>query len=310
MEQKQQEGTGTNLMQLKNTLNAPNVKQKFEQMLGKRASQFMTSITSVVSQSQLLQKADVNSIVMGAAVAASMDLPLNPALGYAALVPYNDTKKGGCYAQFQVMRNGWVELLIRSGQCVNVINEPVREGELIEYNKFTGKAEFKDNHDESKPIIGYMASFELTNGFKKTLYMTKEEVIAHATRYSQSFRNKQGNWQKDFESMALKTVLKRVITKFAPKSLERIMDAIKYDQSVVDGDATKMNMEDVHPRYADNPEGDGRVVDAEAEVIDDNKAPEAPADSTNNAPSPNAQKGAQEGLFAGQNEPDNKNADY
>ena len=79
---------GTNLVQLKNTLNMPNVKKKFEDMLGKRAPQFMTSITSVVSQSALLQKADVNSIVMGAAVAASMDLPLHPNLGYAALVPY------------------------------------------------------------------------------------------------------------------------------------------------------------------------------------------------------------------------------
>lgn len=278
MEQNQQGGTGTNLMQLKNTLNAPNVKKKFEDMLGKRASQFMTSITSVVSQSQLLQKADVNSIVMGAAVAASMDLPLNPALGYAALVPYNDTKKGGCYAQFQVMRNGWVELLIRSGQCVSVINEVVREGELIEYNKFTGVAKFQDNHDESKPIIGFMAYFKLTNGFEKTLYMTKEEVVAHATRYSQSYRNKSGNWQKDFEGMALKTVLKRLITKFAPKSLERILDAIEYDQSVVSGDASKMDINDARPRYMDSEDDNRKVEDAEAEEIKVDEAKQAPTE--------------------------------
>lgn len=292
MEQKPQGGNGTNLMQLKNTLNAPNVKKKFEDMLGKRASQFMTSITSVVSQSQLLQKADVNSIVMGAAVAASMDLPLNPALGYAALVPYNDTKKGGCYAQFQVMRNGWVELLIRSGQCVSVINEVVREGELIEYNKFTGVAKFQDNHDESKPIIGFMAYFKLTNGFEKTLYMTKEEIVAHATRYSQSYRNKSGNWQKDFEGMALKTVLKRLITKFAPKSLERILDAIEYDQSVVDGDASKMDIEGAKPMYVDNGDDDRKVEDADAEEIKVDEAKQAPA--------PEA---LQDGLFGEQNEP-------
>lgn len=292
MEQKPQGGNGTNLMQLKNTLNAPNVKKKFEDMLGKRASQFMTSITSVVSQSALLQKADVNSIIMGAAVAASMDLPLNPALGYAALVPYNDTKKGGCYAQFQVMRNGWVELLIRSGQCVSVINEVVREGELIEYNKFTGVAKFKDNHDESKPIIGFMAYFKLTNGFEKTLYMTKEEIVAHATRYSQSFRNKSGNWQKDFEGMALKTVLKRLITKFAPKSLERILDAIEYDQSVVDGDASKMDIEGAKPMYVDN--GDNNIVeDADAEEIKVDEAKQAP-------------EAPQDGLFGEQNEPESE----
>lgn len=270
---------GNNLMQLKNTLNAPNVRQKFEDMLGKRAPQFMTSITSVVSQSALLQKADVNSIVMGAAVAASMDLPLNPNLGYAALVPYNDNKKGGCYAQFQVMRNGWVELLIRSGQCVNVINEVVREGELVEYNKFTGVAKFKDNHDPSKPVIGFMAYFKLTNGFEKTLYMTKEEVIAHATRYSQAYRNKKGLWQDDFEAMGLKTCLKRLITKFAPKSLERVLDALEYDQSIIEGDASKMNMESITPRYADSPD-DNKVEDAQVEEIkDDNQkpAPQKPA---------------------------------
>lgn len=297
MEQNQQQGgTGTNLMQLKNTLNAPNVKKKFEDMLGKRASQFMTSITSVVSQSLLLQKADVNSIVMGAAVAASMDLPLNPALGYAALVPYNDTKKGGCYAQFQVMRNGWVELLIRSGQCVSVINEVVREGELIEYNKFTGVAKFQDNHDESKPIIGFMAYFKLTNGFEKTLYMTKEEVVAHATRYSQSYRNKSGNWQKDFESMALKTVLKRLITKFAPKSLERILDAIEYDQSVVDGDASKMDIEGAIPMYVDNGD-DRKVEDAEAEEIKEEEAKQAP--KRQEVPKAQPQQAQQEDFFSG-----------
>ncbi len=267
---------GTNLVQLKNTLNMPNVKKKFEDMLGKRAPQFMTSIISVVSQNALLQKADVNSIVMGAAVAASMDLPLNPNLGYAALVPYNDNKRGGCYAQFQVMRNGWVELLVRSGQCKNVINEPVREGELIEYDKFTGVAKFKDNHDPSKPIIGFMAKFELTNGFEKSLYMTKEEVIAHATRYSQSYRKQNGTWKDDFEAMGLKTVLKRLITKFAPKSLERIIDALEFDQSVVDGDATRLNTDALSPRYVDNPENGNKVEDAQVEEIKDDTQKPAP----------------------------------
>ena len=80
---------GNNLPQLKQTLNAPSVKAKFEEMLGKRAPQFLTSITTVVQNNALLQKAEVTSIVMGAAVAASMDLPLHPSLGYAALVPFN-----------------------------------------------------------------------------------------------------------------------------------------------------------------------------------------------------------------------------
>ena len=99
---------GNNLVELKTKLGADSVKKKFEDMLGKRAPQFMTSITSVVQNSDLLQKADVNSIIMGAATAASMDLPLNPNLGYAALVPFNSKK--GCFAQLQIMTKGWTEL--------------------------------------------------------------------------------------------------------------------------------------------------------------------------------------------------------
>lgn len=252
----------TNLVQLKNTLAAPNVKAKFEDMLGKRAPQFITSISSVVSQSALLQKADVNSIVMGAAVAASMDLPLSPSLGYAALVPYN-TKDGNCYAQFQVMRNGWVELLIRTGQCVSVINEVVREGELVEYNRFTGEAKFQDLRNPELPMIGVMAYFKLTNGFEKTLYMSKEEIMAHAKKYSQSFRKGYGNWKEDPEGMALKTVLKRLITKFAPKSLERIAEAIEYDQSIVVGNAMNPDVSNATPTYVDNPSNEQEIVDVE-----------------------------------------------
>ena len=99
-----------NLVKLRETLKAPSVEAKFKEMLGKRAPQFMTSITSVVTNNALLQKADVNIIIMGAATAASMDLPLNPNLGYAALVPFNSTER--CFAQIQVVVIGWVELFL------------------------------------------------------------------------------------------------------------------------------------------------------------------------------------------------------
>ena len=126
--------TTNNLPQLKAALNAPSVKAKFEEMLGKRAPQFMTSITSVVNNNALLQKADTNSIIMGAAAAASMDLPLNQNLGYAALVPFNS--KEGCFAQLQIMTKGWTELFLRSGQCQAIINEEVYEGQLVKKNKW------------------------------------------------------------------------------------------------------------------------------------------------------------------------------
>lgn len=236
-----------NLPALKNALNAPSVKTKFEEMLGKRSSQFMTSITSVVTNNALLQKADVNSIIMGSAVAASMDLPLNPNLGYAALVPFNS--KDGCFAQLQIMVKGWTELFLRSGQCQSIICETVYEGQLVKKNKFTGEYVFDEDAKKSNKIIGFMAYFKLTNGFEKYDYMTVEEVKAHAQRFSQTYRKGSGIWKDHFEAMAQKTVLKRLLTKYAPKSIEMQQMAI-FDQSVVKGSVDKID--GATPDYADN----------------------------------------------------------
>lgn len=236
-----------NLTQLKNTLNAPSVKQRFEDMLGKRAPQFMTSISTVVSNNALLQKADVNSIVMGAAVAASMDLPLHPALGYAALVPFNS--KDGCYAQLQVMAKGLVELFLRSGQCQSIINEVVYEGQLVSKNKFKGEYVFDEGAKKSNKVIGYMAYFRLTNGFEKYEYMTVEEIKAHAQKFSQSYRSGAKIWKDSFDAMGLKTVLRKLISKYAPKSLE-MQKAMIFDSSVVDGNIT--DLDEAKARFDDS----------------------------------------------------------
>jgi recombination protein RecT len=258
-----------NLPQLKQTLNAPSVKAKFEEMLGKRSSQFMTSVTSVVQNNSLLQKADVNSIVMGSAIAASMDLPLNANLGYAALVPFNS--KDGCFAQLQVMVKGWTELFLRSGQCKSIICETVYEGQLVKKNKFTGEYTFDEDAKKSDKIIGFMAYFKLTNGFEKYDYMTIEEVKAHAQRFSQTYRKGTGIWRDHFEAMGQKTVLKRLLTKYAPKSIEMQQMAI-FDQSIVNG--TIDNMENATPNYADNAK-ETKSVDVqdfqEAEIVEEPK---------------------------------------
>lgn len=252
-----------NLPALKNALNAPSVKAKFEEMLGKRAPQFMTSITSVVNNNTLLQKADVNSIIMGAAIAASMDLPLNANLGYAALVPFNS--KDGCFAQVQIMSKGWTELFLRSGQCQSIINEVVYEGQLVKKNKFTGEYVFDEDAKKSDKVIGFMAYFRLTNGFEKYDYMTIEEVKAHAQRFSQTFRKGSGIWKEHFEAMGCKTVLKRLLTKYAPKSIEMQQVAI-FDQSVVQGSVENMN--DASPVYVDN-STDTEAEDAKFEEVNE-----------------------------------------
>lgn len=255
--------SSNNLPQLKTALNAPSVKAKFEEMLGKRAPQFMTSITSVVGNNALLQKADVNSIIMGAATAASMDLPLNPNLGYAALVPFNS--KEGCFAQLQIQVKGWVELFLRSGQCQNIICETVYEGQLVKKNKFTGQYVFDEDAKKSDKVIGYMAYFRLSNGFEKYEYMTVDEVKAHAQKFSQTYRKGIGPWKDMFEQMAQKSVLKRLLTKWAPKSIEMQQMAM-FDQAIIKGDIN--DMENAQAVYADN-SNNAHTVDAEAEVIEE-----------------------------------------
>ena len=267
-----------NLVKLRETLKAPSVEAKFKEMLGKRAPQFMTSITSVVTNNALLQKADVNSIIMGAATAASMDLPLNPNLGYAALVPFNS--KEGCFAQLQVMVKGWVELFLRSGQCQNIICETVYEGQLVKKNKFTGEYVFDESAKKSDKIAGFMAYFRLSNGFEKTEYMTVEEVKAHAQKFSQTYRKGIGPWKEMFEQMGQKTTLKRLLTKWAPKSIEMQQMAI-FDQSVVKGDIN--DIEHAEAVYADSAKNEpvSETNDfQEAEVV------EEPAPQPANEPKP------------------------
>ena len=236
-----------NLPQLKQTLDAPSVKAKFESMLGKRAPQFMTSITTVVQNNALLQKADVNSIVMGAAVAASMDLPLHPSLGYAALVPFNS--KEGCFAQLQVMVKGLTELALRSGQIQSLIVETVYNGQLVKKNKFKGEYEFDEDSKTSDEIIGFMAYLRLSNGFEKYEYMTVDEIKAHAGKFSQTYKRGFGVWKDHFEEMAKKTVLRRLLTRWAPKSLEMQM-GLTFDQSVVKGNIN--NVDAAAAMYTDN----------------------------------------------------------
>lgn len=254
---------------MKAALKAPSVTAKFQEMLGKRAPQFMTSITSVVQNNALLQKADVNSIIMGAAVAASMDLPLNPNLGYAALVPFNS--KDGCFAQVQIMIKGWTELFLRSGQCQAIVCETVYEGQLVKKNKFTGEYIFDEDAKKSDKIIGFMAYFKLTNGFEKYDYMTVEEVKAHAQKFSQTFRKGGGIWKDHFEAMGQKTVLKRLLTKYAPKSLEMQQMAI-FDQSVVKGNIENLN--DAVAEYADNPKATNAQAPTDYQEVDEQESVE------------------------------------
>lgn len=237
----------TGLVALKDALNAESVKQKFNDLLGKKSAGFITSIISAVSNNSYLQNADRNSIILAASAAASMDLPINPNLGYAAIVPFKD-KSGKQLAQMIVMRNGWVELAMRSGQVKKIANEIVYEGELLRCDRFKNEYEFDANKRVSDKVVGYMAYVKLANAANTevTVYWTVEQCKAHGLRYSQTFKKGTGLWKDSFNEMALKTVLKYLITKYIPKSLEMEM-AIERDQAAFEGD-----IDNPQPVYVDN----------------------------------------------------------
>lgn len=252
--------TNNNLPQLKAALNADSIQQRFQQMLGKKSAGFLTSITNIVQNSDLLQKAEVNSIILAAAQAASLDLPINPNLGFAAIIPFNDRKSGKCVATFQIMRDGWVDLCLRSGQFEYIANEIVYEGELVEKNRFEDKYVFDETKRKSDKVIGYMAAFKTISGYKKTVYMTVEEVKAHGKQYSQTYKKNYGLWVDNFHAMALKTTIKMLLKKFAPKSIENIAKAVESDQASFVGD-----IDNAQAVYVDN---DKSVTNEAVEVTD------------------------------------------
>lgn len=212
----------------------PNVKGKFEELLGKRSTAFMTSVLQIVSQNDLLAKADPQSVFHAAAVAATLDLPLNSNLGFAYIVPYNQKQSNGGYkqvAQFQMGYKGFIQLAQRSGQFKTISASPIYEGQLISENPLTG-FEFDFSKKISDKIVGYASYFKLLNGFEKTLYMSVANVESHGKRFSQTYKKGFGLWKDDFEGMATKTVIKLLLSKFAPLSVE-MQQAVVLDQAII-----------------------------------------------------------------------------
>lgn len=221
---------------IKSLFNRDDVKNKFQELLGKRSTSFITSVLQIVASNELLSKAEPTSVYQSAAVAATLDLPLNNNLGFAYIVPYNDRKSGKTLAQFQIGYKGFIQLAQRSGQFKTISASPIFEGQLIEQNPLTG-FKFDFSQKKSDTIIGYAAHFSLLNGFEKTLFMTVKDLQAHGLRFSQTYKKGFGLWKDDFDSMATKTVIKLLLSKFAPLSVD-MQRAVITDQSIINDSDT------------------------------------------------------------------------
>lgn len=227
------------------------VKKRFDEILGKRAPGFISSIISAVKTNPNLSACDPMSVISSAVIAATLDLPINSNLGFAHIVPYSGK------AQFQMGWKGFVQLAIRTGQYKTMNAAEVYEGELRSWNRITGEIDIDLTGRKSNKAVGYVAFFRLVNGFEKYVYMTREEVEEHARRYSKSYSNKAGQWSQNFNVMALKTVLKLLLSKYGILSVD-MQRALAVDQAVITPTVTGDVMS-----FDDQPEND-KVIPVES----------------------------------------------
>ena len=285
-------------MAVQNSLVAKNQKQTFSAFLatdamkkkvnemvgGEKGQQFVTAIISAVSANPQLAECDNASIVSAALVGQALNLSPSPQLGQFYMVPFNDSKRGCKVAQFQIGYKGYIQLAIRSGQYKKLNVLAIKKGELKKYDPLNEEIEVEliENEEdrEKEETIGYYAMFEYLNGFRKTLYWSKEKMEAHALKYSMGYRAKKGYtfWEKDFDGMAYKTMLRQLISKWGIMSIDLTMQkALESDMAVVNDNGTY--------DYVDNSEVETEVISVENEkhtnVENDDTNIEGTEDDTN-----------------------------
>lgn len=252
-----QRSRGNQILGISAYLTADAVKNQINQVVGgKDGQRFVSAIVSAVNTNPALQECTNQSILSGALLGESLKLSPSPQLGQYYLVPFNDKNKGKV-AQFQLGYKGYIQLAIRSGQYKKLNVLAIKEGELIRFDPLNEEIEVRLIEDEEEReqanTIGYYAMFEYTNGFRKAIYWSKRKMEAHALKYSKGYQAKKGYtfWEKDFDGMAYKTMLRQLISKWGIMSID-MASAIDSDMAVINEDGTK--------DYVDN---DATVFDME-----------------------------------------------
>lgn len=251
-------------------LTAPNIKARINEVVGKNAQSFMTSIVSAVSANPTLQECEPASILSAAFLGEGLKLSPSPQLGQYYMVPYDNKKAGVKQAQFQLGYKGYIQLAIRSGyyRKINVI--AIKDGELIRFDPLNEDIEVNliDDYEEreARETVGYYAMFEYTSGFRKAIYWPKSKMLCHADRFSKAFSKDKYKellagqipekdmwkyssfWYKDFDAMAYKTMLRQLISKWGIMSVD-LQKAYEADEALIkeDGTAEYIDIEEVPP---------------------------------------------------------------
>ncbi|EMF0045349.1 recombinase RecT, partial [Enterococcus hirae] len=236
----------------KTLMSTPAMKKKFTDILHEKSDAFMGSLLTLVGGDDYLSKAEPMTIIASALKAATMDLPIDKNLGYAYIVPFNRKEKVGKdwithnEAQFILGYKGYIQLAQRSGQYKALNAIEIYEGQLIEWNPLTEEFQFDYNAKQSDRVIGYVGFFELLNGFKKTVYWTKQEVEAHRIKHVKGFDKTKltGAWKENYDAMAIKTVLRNMLAKWGILSVE-MQNAVTSDERVFRFDENNDLVEEV-----------------------------------------------------------------
>lgn len=218
-------------------------------VLGEKKQTFVSNMVALVSSNKALSECDPSTIMFSCLKATALGLAIDPSLGLAWVLPYRDNKNNTTVATFQLGAKAYTQLALRTAQYKKINVRDVRDGEIVGEDFVSGEMQFKklEKDREKAPVVGYVAMFELINGFSKQLYMSNEEIDAHAKRFSQTYRKGYGLWaDKDMRpKMAEKTVLKLLLSKWGVLSVE-MEQAIKSDSAVLG--------ENNSVRYVDNEE--------------------------------------------------------
>lgn len=252
-------------------------------VLGEKKQTFVGNMVALVANSKMLMDCDPSTVMFSCLKSAALDLSLDPVLGLSYVIPFRDNKNNTTVATWQLGSKGYVQLALRSAQFRKLNVRDVREGEIVDEDFVSGEMRFKrlQKDRESAPIVGYVAYMQLVNGFEKQLYMSVEELESHAKRFSQTYRRGYGPWADQYmkSQMMEKTVLKRLLSKYAPLSVE-MRDAIRSDFAVlgendsvryIDNEESAIDFDkaqQVAEQFADFDE----IVNGEENVKDDNTA--------------------------------------
>ncbi|EGP4894197.1 recombinase RecT [Enterococcus faecium] len=256
----------------KKAMSHPAIKKKFNDILHEKSDAFMGSLLTLVGGDNYLSKAEPMTIIASALKAATMDLPIDKNLGYAYIVPFNRKEKVGKdwithnEAQFILGYKGYIQLAQRSGQYKALNAIEIYEGQLIEWNPLTEEFQFDYNAKQSDRVIGYVGFFELLNGFKKTVYWTKQEVEAHRIKNAKGYDKEKltGAWKENYDAMAIKTVLRNMLAKWGILSVE-MQNAVTSDERVFRFDENNDLVEEVTLNDAEPIESERK----EAEKVED-----------------------------------------